>query len=345
MLASKTHKVTAVQAMSLSIDACTIDDLPEMLQLLDADAKLRHSTNPVLWAYDENTRSRIETNLRLVLEDNNPRIREYWLLAKDDGRPVGITRAIIVPVPPIYQVETAPGLMLDECYAVADAPAGTIQSLLESTQGALREAGCGAFISSCCAGSPWRQVLEENGYAPVTLFMSKDGFQNNEILSPMDVAADDDIAGIIARSTEHRQNLSEANPVFWNIHPDADSIFEKWMRISLTLEDRTMLVARNNEVIDGYAIAQPVTAVQMPMTHDPSGIGAIDDFYHRDFGDRSRLMNEGSGATELLKAAEGAFEQRGVRAALVVCPDNWRSKKTFLINNGYTTAKTWMLKH
>lgn len=330
--------------MSVNLQACGPVDIPDMLDLLVEDARQRHSNNPILWAFDENSRGRIERNLLNGFEDDNPRVREYWLLAKEGNRPVGVTRSIIVPVPPIYKVEKAPGLMLDECYAVDDAPSGTIEKLLNANEDLLLGAGCGAFISSSCAGSLWRPVLEKNGYEPVTLFMSKDGFQKKAVSSPVGVASDGDVPGIMARSAEHRQNISEANPVFWNIHPDAGSIFEKWMRISLTLVDRTMLVARHNDEIDGYVIAQPVTPVQMPMTHDPAGIGAIDDFYHRDFIDRSEIKNAGVGAAELLRTAEGAFADADMRAALVVCPDNWNSKKEFLTNNGYTTAKTWLLK-
>lgn len=330
--------------MTVTIQVCGFVDLPVMLELLMEDARRRHSSNPILWAFDENSRGRIESILRNGFEDEQSRVREYWLMAKEGNKPVGITRSIIVPVPPIYKVEKAPGLMLDECFVVDDAPSGTIEKLLDANENVLRDAGCGAFIASCCTGSSWRPILEENGYDPVTLFMSKNNFEKKAVSAPISVASDDDIPGIMARSAEHRQNISEANPVFWNIHPDAGSMFEKWMRISLTLEDRTMLVARVDDEIDGYAIAQPVTPVQMPMTHDPAGIGVIDDFYHRDFKDRSDLKNAGAGAAELLKSAEGAFAEVGARAALVVCPDNWKSKKEFLRNNAYDTAKTWLLK-
>lgn len=330
--------------MSITIQPCGVSDLSDMLDLLVTDAKQRHSKNPVLWAFDENTRARIETVVRKGFEDDNPSVREHWLLAKDGERPVGITRAIIVPVPPIYKVETPPGLMLDECYVAEGAPVGTIEKLLSATEATLRNMGAENFISSCCDGSPWRPVLEENGYEPVTLFMSKDGFSEKETSSSVGIATADDVPGIVSRSAEHRSNLSEANSKFWNIHPDANSIFEKWMRISLTLEDRAMLVARRPDDVDGYIIAQPVTPVQMPMTHSPEGIGAIDDFYHTDFENRFAISNEGSEAANLLMAAESAFARNKIRAALVVCPDNWSSKKSFLASQGYTTAKTWLLK-
>ena len=329
--------------MSITIQPCSATDLSDMLSLLVADARQRHRKNPVLWAFDEKTHGRIETILRKGFEEDNPSIREYWLLARDGERPVGITHAIIVPVPPIYKIETSPGLLLDECYVAEDAPADTIKKMLDATEAALRDAGAGNFIASCCAGSPWRSVLEESGYKPVTLFMSKVGFERKEMSHQVGLATADDIAGIVSRSAEHRHNLSEANPVFWNIHPDADSIFEKWMRISLTLEDRAMLVTRNSVDVDGYIIAQPVTPVQMPMTHNPEGIGAIDDFYHTDFRKRSELVNGGAEAADLLIAAENAFARNGIKAALVVCPDNWSSKKALLTSNGYTTAKTWLL--
>ena len=330
--------------MTVTINACSLADLPDMLDLLVEDARQRHTENPVLWAFDGSTRGRIEAILRKSFEDDNPPIKELWLMAKDGRKPVGLTHAIIVPVPPIYDIETPPGLMLDECFVSEDAQEDTIGELIRATESALRDVGAENFIASCCTGSPWRPVLEKNGYEAVTLFMSKNGFQEKEIVPPVAVATADDIPGIISRSAEHRNNLFEANPKFWNIHANADEIFEKWMRISLTLTDRTMLVAKDADRVDGYIIAQPVTPVQMPMAHDPHGLGVIDDFYHIDFENRSDIRNGGVEAADLFTAAEGAFARNKVRATLVVCPDNWCSKKQFLESQGYTTAKTWLLK-
>lgn len=235
--------------------------------------------------------------------------------------------------------------MLDECFVAEDAGTGTINALISATEATLRDVGAEAFIASCCTGSPWRPVLVQNGYEPVTQFMSKDGgFEDKRASGPVALATEADISGIITRSAEHRDRLTEANPIFWNIHPDADPIFERWMRISLTLEDRAMLVAKNAGRVDGYIIAQPVTPVQMPLTHDPNGIGAIDDFYHIDFEDRSEMTNGGAGAADLLASAECAFARNNMKAALVVCPDNWPSKKQFLTDRGYSAAKTWLFK-
>ena len=54
------------------------------------------------------------------------------------------------------------------------------------------------------------------------------------------------------------------------------------MRRSLTLVDRDMLVA-DEDRLRGYAIAQPCAPLLVPLAHEVSGVGVIDDFYDRVF--------------------------------------------------------------
>lgn len=49
-------------------------------------------------------------------------------------------------------------------------------------------------------------------------------------------------------------------------------------------------------------------------------------------------------ASSLLRAAEAAFVDRGMSAAVVVCPAAWTSKITVLERAGYKTAIMWMIK-
>src|SRR4029079_6706799 len=109
-------------------------------------------------------------------------------------------------------------------------------------------------------------------------------------------------------------------------HPQADARFNVWMKRSLTLRDRDMLVTASPGDLDGYGIAQPASRLHFPPAHDIAATGIIDDYFHTEFADPADLKNGGRGATSLLRAAEAAFADRGVKAALVVCPAAWSSK-------------------
>ncbi len=138
--------------------------------------------------------------------------------------------------------------------------------------------------------------------------------------------------------------LAEVNPRFWHIHPEADSRFDAWMRRSLALKDRDMLVVVESGEVHGYVIAQPISPLLVPAAHEVAAIGVIDDFYDDDFASVSTVSNNGSNGEKLLAAAESAFARRHVDSTLVVCPAAWPSKVSLLERTGYRTAKLWMLK-
>jgi hypothetical protein len=157
-------------------------------------------------------------------------------------------------------------------------------------------------------------------------------------------AGAEDVPAIVQLSADHRRTLARINPRFWYIHAEADRRFAAWMRRSLTLTDRDMVVAAVAKDVHGYVIAQPLAPLLVPVAHDTAAIGIIDDFYDRDFASISVVSNSGSSSDSLLLAAEGAFARRGIDSALVVCPAAWPSKISVLERNGYRTAKLWMLK-
>jgi hypothetical protein len=233
---------------------------------------------------------------------------------------------------------------LDDCSKTEGAPPGTAEALLAATEAALRDDGAKLLGASCSANGAWRSLYEHHGYKPVTLYMGKVGFDTGERPSSVRAALLDDVPGIVARSAEHRNLLTQLNPNFWKIHPDADARFDNWMRLSLTFADRDMFVSGAPDEVHGYVIAQPIASLLMPATSNITGIGVIDDFYHAEFADPSELANGGSAAADLLRAAEAAFAQRNVKAALVVCPAAWGSKTSVLERQGYRTAKLWMVK-
>jgi GNAT superfamily N-acetyltransferase len=271
--------------------------------------------------------------------------RERWLVAEHEGRIVGVTHATTVPVPPIYDdAASRPGLLLDDCFTLADAPSGTAEVLLAAAEAALRTAGASSLIASCPAAGPLRPLYERQGYEPVTLYMAKHGFVPDALRPSVRPASAEDVPGIVKLSADHRKALAQVNPHFWHIHPEADSRFAAWMRRSLTLTDRDMRVAVEAGGVHGYIIAQPILPLLVPAAHDVAAIGIIDDFYDKDFADVSAMSSERPNGENLLAAAESAFARRGVSSALVVCPAAWPSKIALLQRRGYRTVKLWMLR-
>ena len=326
------------------IRRATAVDASSIAELLVRDGERRNALDPDLWTSAAGARSRMEGLIRDNLAAIDPSTPQLWLIAEVAGRIVGIVHATLVTVPPIYAVQGSPGLFLDDCFTTDDAPAGTAETLLVAAEDALHAAGASALIASRPAQGPWRPLYESHGYHAVTLYMEKHGFNVQSRPQDVRLARSEDVAGIVSLSADHRHTLAELNPRFWSIHQDADSRFGLWMRHSLTLTDRDILVAGQPGQVDGYVIAQPISPLLVPAVHDISATGVIDDFYDRNFEEVLTITDRGTLAAALLTAAESAFAGRGRRVALAVCPAAWTSKAEVLERAGYRTAKLWMLK-
>lgn len=177
----------------------------------------------------------------------------------------------------------------------------------------------------------------------MTLYLSKSGLEDTVESSDVRRASEDDVEGIVIRSAEHRAILSELDE-FWTTHAEANARFGSWMRKSLTLQDRDMLVAGSAGTLDGYVIAQPASRLHFPPAHDISATGVIDDFFHREYANPTQRQEGAAAASALLQAAEASFAARGVTTAFVVCPAAWISKIAVLEEAGYRTAMVWMVK-
>jgi hypothetical protein len=316
-----------------------------MMDLLIVDARQRSGLDPRLWPIARDARVRIDAAVQMAFGTVGLALNELWLLAEASGRIVGMAHAMFLPVPPIYRAAGGlPGLILDDCFTVADAPAGTMEALLRATEAELRAMGASRLVASCPVGGPWRTVFERAGYEPVTLYMGKHGFTDRALPAGVRPARLEDVPAIVSLSAFHRRTLAELNPRFWRIDPDADSRFEDWMRQSLTRDDRSMFVAEASGTVHGYIIAQPISPLLMPDAHDINAIGVVDDYYDRDFADVASITNGGTLAAGLLSAAESAFARRSYAAALVVCPAAWTGKVSLLEREGWHAAKLWMLK-
>ncbi|MEO9339912.1 hypothetical protein ABFT80_21015 [Mesorhizobium sp. SB112] len=330
--------------MPAEIRAATLADLSPIVELLMQDARNRQTYDPLLWALADDAQQKVEEAVKFALTAQKQPFRQKWLIAEADDRIVGIIHSALLPVPPIYAGEWGePGLLMPECFVVQDAPPGTIEALVDAAEADLRGAGAELLLASFIHGDDWRSCFEERGYEPLTLYLAKSGLENTP--RPVDVrsASVDDIEGIVSRSAENRTILAQLD-VFWTPHAEANDRFRNWMKRSLTLEDRDMLVAGSPDALEGYVIAQPASRLHFPPAHDITATGVIDDYFHSEYANPAKMQDGAGSAISLLRAAEAAFAGRGVRTALVVCPAAWPSKISVLQNAGYETAMVWMIK-
>ncbi|MCV3273640.1 GNAT family N-acetyltransferase [Roseobacter sinensis] len=330
--------------MRIAIRAAKVADVDKMVPLLVDDGRLREQQNPILWKLAEDAPAKVSATLTAAMEQERPAVRQKWLLAECEGRVVGLTHSILLPVPPIYAgVFGPPGLIMEDCALPRDAPSGTATALLEAAETDLQQAGAQILLASSVPLGAWEDVYIGQGYAPLTLYYAKSGLEMTEAQPGTRPATDADVPGMVTLSAENRQLLFDLD-AFWAPHAEADARFGTWMKKSLTLPDRDMFVADAEQGVAGYVISQPATPLHFPAPHDISCIGVIDDFYHAGFSDRTALDAHGIGARALLTRAEAALRTRGNAAAMVVCPAAWSSKIALLEDAGYRTAITWFKK-
>jgi hypothetical protein len=330
--------------MPTTVRPASMSDLPDMVNLLLANARSRNALNPTLWAIASDARRKVEDALRFALEAERQPFRQQWLVAESGARLVGLAHSMLLPVPPIYAGKWGdPGLLLGDCTVAEGAPADTAETLIEAAESDLRDAGAKLLLAAAVPGDAWQSHYAGQDYEPLTLYLGKAGLQETARPDGIRPAVEGDTAGIVARSAAHRRVIAGLSD-FWTPHPDADARFGNWMRRSLTLQDRDMLVAGPPGAVNGYAIAQPASPLHFPTAHDISAVGIIDDYFHADFAAPSRLADGGAAALALLRAAESAFARRATCATLVICPAAWGSKRALLESAGYRTALIWMRK-
>lgn len=330
--------------MPTTVRPASLSDLPDMVGLLLADAQRRHRLTPILWAIARDAHGKVEDGLRFALEADEQPFRQRWLVAESDARLVGLAHSMLLPVPPIYAGPWGdPGLLLGDCTVAEGAPADTAGSLIRAAESDLRGAGAKLLLAAAVPGDAWQSHYAGQGYAPLTLYLGKTGLRETAIPDGIRPAVEDDIAGIVAHSAAHRRVIAGLSD-FWTTHPDADARFDNWMRRSLTLRDRDMLIAGPPGCVSGYAIAQPASPLHFPPAHDIGAVGIIDDYFHTEFSDPAEVVRGGATAVALLQAAESAFARRGTSATLVICPAAWDSKREVLEGAGYRTALIWMRK-
>lgn len=330
--------------MPHTVRAASTGDIPRLVDLLLRDAEERRVIDPILWKMAADAPAQIQQALIFALTSEQQPFRQIWQVAERDGAITGVIHSMRLPVPPIYAGRQGdPGLILPDSAVAPDAPEGTVDALVAAAECALMETGARLVLSTYVTGAPWRRVFRERGYDPLTLYFSRTDIGASGRPQSVRLATEADIPGIVTRAAENKQILFEIDP-FWEQHYDADARFTGWMKRSLTLRDRDMMVMGAPETLKGYVIAQPASRLHFPSAHDITGTGVVDDYYHPDLADPAVLANGGDGATTLLRAAEAAFADRGMAAAFVVCPARWRSKIDMLETAGYETAMVWLIK-
>ena len=259
-----------------------------------------------------------------------------WIVAetRDD---IAVGRIAMIPAPPIYDLKGLAGVVLGTWH--------TEDASIEPFDRHLRDRGAAMLVMDCSADDKEKRgKLETLGYTATTHYMLKHGLTQQFAAPNIRAANDTDIPALVAFNREARWRLHEANPAFWISHPDAETRFGLWMKMSLTMHDRTIFVSEHNGQPNGFLITQPPSPIQVPITLDETKIGVIDDFHAISFGASLIERHDPASASSLLRIAEADFAKRGRTAAMAICPAAWHAKRSRLEEAGYKTQHTWFTR-
>ena len=303
------------------------DDIDRIISLIRAD-------KPTVANLPANESTAIAVHIRRDIE--NPAGPLSWLIVEEGPNLEATAHLAVIPPPPIYAGGIV-GIILGHW----SAPGIAAERIIAAAEDHLLTKNVTKLIGAAPPQSPAARELERRGYKATTHFMTKAHLTATPPAPSLRPATESDIDALVAFNRVARVRLHEANPTFWTSHPDADQRFGLWMKFSLTMRDRAMLISTNGA---GFIIAQPSSPIQLPLTIDPEKVGAIDDFHDAAFG--TSLTNEKNTPTgaALLAAAENDFIARGKTASLAICPAAWPAKQTLLTRAGYEVHHTWFVK-
>jgi hypothetical protein len=326
--------------MSLHVRRATATDVAAVVALLLEDAAERKTLDPRLWPLAANAADCVQQRFA---KEVNGESQIRWLVAESSGALVGVVRAGVVPVPPIYQFAgQVASLLFEETYAAKSAPLDVYSALIAMAE---KETGTMNAISylAACAPSQERKLraFEAAGYRIVTHYLVKHNLSDHQLIDSVRPASPQDVPGIVALGARSQQSLCGANARMWTPHPEAPTRFGAWMQYSLTLPDRRIFVS-GADPLDGFVIAQPPSQFHLPLTAPNDHLGLIDDFWSTEF-DAAQTPNQAS-AKDLLATAEHEFRVRGRTSAMVITAAAPQPKQDFLRTSGYRDANAWMLK-
>lgn len=302
------------------------DDVDRVATLLDA-----RRTDSVL---PPASRQAIAEQIRRDLDA--PHGQFNWLVVEDGATIAAAIHIAVIPPPPIYAGGIV-GVILGAWFT----PTIAVEHVVDAAEAYLHERNVTKLIGAAPLVSAMADALERRAYRPTVHYMAKASLTQTAATDKLRPAAETDIETLVAFNREARARLHEANPAFWTSHPDADTRFGLWMKFSLTMRDRSMLV---NEQGRGFIIAQPASPIQLPITADAQATGVIDDFHDATFGTSLTQERKSPSGADLLAAAENDFIARGKTAALAICPAAWTAKKALLTRAGYSTNHMWFVK-
>lgn len=301
------------------------EDLPTLMPLLLAAAQARAELEPELWPLHPDAESRVRGALER--EFRQPE-RFAWFLAEQAGEAVGVVKAGLYPAPPVYQSLVA-GLTGDDFHATVPE---ALAPLLDAAEVFLAAGQAAVLAAACPARETDRlQLLQERGYAPLTLWMTRPVDAAAHPPPTVRPASEADLPALVRLNRDAQERKRLANPRFWTPHPDAPSRFEGWMRHSLTLPDRDLLVNDAGEGVNGFVIAQPTG---LPPAHAAASVGTLDDLHSDDWATLPTL----------LEAAHQAFDRRGQQTIQAICPAAWTERVEALEASGFRTANLWLLR-
>ncbi|GMA13742.1 hypothetical protein GCM10025871_00730 [Deinococcus metallilatus] len=301
------------------------EDIPALIPLILVAARTRAELEPALWPLHPEAENRVRS--RLEGEFSSPE-RFAWFLAEQNGEAVGVISAGLYPAPPVYRSLLA-GLIGEDFYA--DTP-GALPLLLSAAESFLRAAEAALINAACPARDKERlRLLQAHGYAPLTLWMARPVDPSVPAPASIRPAREDDLPALVRLNRDAQEGKRRANPRFWTPHPEASARFEDWMRHSLTLPDRDLLVHEGPSGVDGFVVAQPAGS---PPAHNAEGVGLIDDLY----ADAWNIF------PALLNAAHHAFHKRGKHTVEVICPAAWTERAAALEDAGFRPANLWLIQ-
>lgn len=292
------------------------------MPLLLTAARERTALEPDLWP------RHLEARVRARLErDFTQPERFAWFLAERGGETVGVVSTGLFPAPPVYQSLLA-GLIGEDLSAAPDA----LPALLDAAEDFLGDGGAALLVAACPARDTARLTgLKGRGYRPLTLWMVRP--VDPQATRPPFVrpATGADLPALVRLNAAAQESKRRAEPRFWTPHPEAPARFEGWMRHSLTLPDRDVLVHEGPDGVDGFVVPQPTN---LPPAHDAARVGTLDDLAADDWAT----------FTPLLRAADHALAARGCTTAQAICPANWPQRRAVLEAAGFRTANLWLIK-
>ncbi|SHF85434.1 hypothetical protein SAMN05444339_11629, partial [Loktanella atrilutea] len=184
--------------MSHAVRIASTGDIPRLVDLLLLDAKERHVIDPILWKIAADAPAQIEKALTFALTSEQQPFRQIWQVSERNGAITGVIHSMRLPVPPIYAGgQGDPGLILPDSAVSPDAPEGTVDALVSAAERALTETGAKILLSSYVTGEPWRDVFQDRGYDPLTLYLSRTDLGDAGRPQTVRLATESDVPGIV----------------------------------------------------------------------------------------------------------------------------------------------------